>query len=118
MIHKDEQPAAVDEAESEATLAAPSGSLLRWERRSEYRIRGYLVGHPETTLFLIVPANPSGEVHLQGAFVPDDEEAEVWAVSNAQAAAEKYMLDWLATCGREIAANDRISDRAGEAGCA
>ena len=72
----------------------------------EYRQSAHLVGHPETTLFLITPANPQGEVFLHGAFVPDDEEEEEkWAIENAKAAAERYLTDWVKIAITTIAAN-------------
>ena len=58
-------------------------------------MRGYLSGHPETTLFLLVVASPDGRVKLQGAFVPDADEQETWDIQNAKTAAHVYMRDWL-----------------------
>ena len=95
-----------------ATLAVGSGDLLGatviteksmteklieivWERRDEETMRGYLAGHPETTLFLLVAASPDGRVKLRGAFVPDADEQETWDIQNAKTAAHVYMRDWL-----------------------
>ena len=71
-------------------------------------MRGYLAGHPETTLFLLV-AVPDGQVKLQGAFVPDDEEQELWDIQNAKTAAHVYMRDWLEMFASYQAPNNAIS---------
>jgi hypothetical protein len=110
--HQELQTAAVL-AEGVATLAAAPGSLLVWKQDGEYQ-SAHLIGHPETTLFLITPANlflitpanPQGEVFLHGAFVPDDEErGEKWAIENAKSAAERYLTDWVKIALTVIAAN-------------
>jgi hypothetical protein len=83
---------------------------LEWERRDEETLRGYLSGHPETTLFLLSAANPQGDVKLRGAFVPDAEEQEVWDIENAKAAAGKYMLDWIGMVANQVASNAEVSE--------
>ena len=60
---------------------------IEWEHRDEETIRGFLRGHSETTLFLLVAADREGRVKLQGAFVPDEDEKETWGIENAKAAA-------------------------------
>jgi len=84
---------------------------LEWERRDEETLRGYLSGHPETTLFLLSAANPQGDVKLRGAFVPDAEEHELWDIENAKTAAGKYMLDWIGMVANQVASNTESSDR-------
>ena len=81
---------------------------LEWERRDEETLRGYLSGHPETTLFLLSAANPQGDVKLRGAFVPDAEEQEIWDIENAKSAAGKYMLDWIRMVANQVASNNAI----------
>jgi hypothetical protein len=68
---------------------------LEWAVRDAQTLRGYLAGHPETTLFLIISGNPLADVRLYGAFVPDNEEQKLWGINNAKDAAEQYMRDWL-----------------------
>lgn len=78
-----------------------SGNLITWVQRNEETLKGYITGHPETTLFLIT-AIPDGRVKLCGAFIPNDEEHEIWDLQNAKAAAEGYVIEWLETVGRKI----------------
>jgi hypothetical protein len=99
----DHQPVTL-ETECVKALVSARCSLLSWERQSEQRMRGYLSEHPENTLF-ILDAEPDGSVKMTGAFIPDAEESEIWEIRNAQAAAERYLMDWLKTFIGAIAAN-------------
>ena len=80
---------------------------IEWEIRDEETIRGFLRGHPETTLFLLVAADREGRVKLQGAFIPDADEQELWDIENAKTAAGEYMRLWLEMLAGHIAPNIR-----------
>jgi len=78
-----------------------TGSLISWEFKNDEVIRGTIIGHPETTMFLI-NIQHDGTVRLAGAFIPDDEEHEVRDIEYAKMAAERYLLEWLGKVGATI----------------
>ena len=81
---------------------------ITWEQRDEETVRGYLSGHPETTLWLLKRARPDGRVNLLGAFVPDEDEKEEWDIENAKTAAHVYLREWLMMFAQYKAPNDGL----------
>lgn len=102
---------------------APAGSverlvsLLDWEYQPDHeprRWRGYLKGHPETTLFLLnLCEDRDDRCNLLGAVIPDDEDGKGLnsrcLIQWARFAAEEYLRDFMQTV-RAAEANSLLNE--------
>lgn len=90
-------------------MSNPIELKLEWAVKDKFTLRGYLAGHPETTLFLLrhpirLPPDGSDElVHFSGAFVPDADERMIWPMEQAKVKAGEYMMAWIGMVAGEVA---------------
>lgn len=72
-------------------------NLLEWKSDEVGYIKGYLQGHEDTTLFLLIPHGEGAKITMLGSMMPDADEqnSEPVEPSMAKVAAEQYLRTWI-----------------------